>query len=97
MKTLNHMRVEKVTISIPADLFAWGEEERARTHMSRSEFIANLYRRYHDELEMERRIARYKAAYAKLPETDEERALTEMSMQLLAAEPDTDDADRPAE
>lgn len=86
MKSVPGTRVAKVTVSIPSDLFAWGEEERARQHMGRSEFVASLYRRYRDELEMQERIARYRAAYGNLPETAEERTLTEASMQLLADE-----------
>ncbi|MBV9282887.1 MAG: hypothetical protein JOZ41_22660 [Chloroflexi bacterium] len=79
--------VTKVTVSIPSYLYDWGEEERTRRYLSRSAFVANLYRRYCDELEAERRAARYAAAHAQLPETPEEQVLTVASMDLLATEP----------
>lgn len=76
----------KFTVSVPSDLFARGERERARQRISRSEFVARLYQKYLDEIEEEQRIARYRAAYAKAPETPAERVLTEASTSLLADE-----------
>jgi metal-responsive CopG/Arc/MetJ family transcriptional regulator len=76
--------VARVTISLPADLFARGEEARVLCRMSRSAFVAQLYQRYLDELEEEGRVARYRAAYAALLATPEEESLTEASMDLLA-------------
>jgi metal-responsive CopG/Arc/MetJ family transcriptional regulator len=77
-------RVRRVTVSLPADLFAWGEKERARRKVSRSAFVADLYRRQLEELEKEQRVARYAAAYGKQPETEEERAWAEGSAHALA-------------
>lgn len=78
-------QVRRVTVSLPAELFAWGEKERARRKVSRSAFVADLYRRQLEELEEEQRIARYAAAYRKQPETEEERAWAEGSAHALAA------------
>ena len=78
-------RAKKVTVSIPADLFARGEEERERRQISRSEFVAELYRRHLQAIEEERRVARYAAAYAKQPVTEEERAWAEAGAQALGA------------
>lgn len=88
MSMSDDTRVERLTISLPADLFAWGEQERASRHISRSQFVADLYRRYRDEIERERRIARYSAAYSAMPATEEENALTEASMDLLFNDPE---------
>ncbi len=64
-------------------LFEKGEQERAKRHISRSEFVASLYREYLHKVEEEERVRRYAAAYAKLPSTEEEEALTVASMELL--------------
>lgn len=85
---ISDSRVKKVTISLPAHLFAWGEQERTEQQISRSEFVAALYRQHFDRVEKERRSARYTAAYAADPATQAEQALTEASMALLADEPD---------
>jgi metal-responsive CopG/Arc/MetJ family transcriptional regulator len=87
MKT-GDSRVKKVTISLPAQLFVRGEQERAEQQVSRSEFVAALYRQHFDRIEKERRIAQYTAAYAADPATPAEQTLTEASMALLAAESD---------
>jgi metal-responsive CopG/Arc/MetJ family transcriptional regulator len=83
MTTSPGTRAKKVTISLPAYLFEWGENERARHHQSRSEFVAQLYRRYLAELKEQRRAARYAAAYAEASETDEEHAWAEASADAL--------------
>jgi metal-responsive CopG/Arc/MetJ family transcriptional regulator len=77
-------RVRRVTVSLPADLFAWGEKERARRKVSRSAFVADLYRRQLEELEEGQRVARYAAAYSKQRETEDEHAWAEGSAHALA-------------
>ena len=62
MEPAGATRVARVTISLPADLFARGEEAQAARQMGRCEFVAQLYQRYLDEVEEEERIARYSAA-----------------------------------
>jgi metal-responsive CopG/Arc/MetJ family transcriptional regulator len=79
-------RVRRVTVSLPAELFERGENERRRRQERRSEFVAGLYRRYLDEVEERDRVARYEAAYARLPETREERWLVERSREVLEQE-----------
>lgn len=68
---------------MPADLFAAVEEERHAAGRSRSEQLAEVYRRHLEQLEEQRRVERYAAAYAQLPETAEERWLTEASTDLI--------------
>lgn len=77
------MSTARFTVSLPGDLFSRGEAERVKHQISRSEFVASLYRRYLDDLEERERVARYAAAYAAQPETDEERAWAEASAAAL--------------
>jgi metal-responsive CopG/Arc/MetJ family transcriptional regulator len=77
-------RTRRVTVSLPADLFERGEDERHKLQKGRSEFVAGLYRRYLQEVEERERAARYAAAYAKLPHTPEEQWLVERSVEGLA-------------
>lgn len=83
-----NMGVRRVTISLPEELYDRGERERHRRNEGRSEFVARLYRRYLDDVEEQERVARYTAAYARVPETDEERWLEEESLRALTAEQD---------
>ena len=75
----------RVTISLPRELFDWGERQRA--HVSRSEFVADLYRRYRETVEERRRVARYATAYGKVPTTEAEDYLTERSAGVLFGDP----------
>ena len=77
---------ERVTVSLPRDLFEWGEGERRRAHVSRSQFVADLYRRYRDGVEERERVARYAAAYGATPTTEAEDYVTRRSVELLYAE-----------
>jgi metal-responsive CopG/Arc/MetJ family transcriptional regulator len=70
-------------VSLPAELFERGENERRRRHERRSEFVAGLYRRYLEDVEERDRVARYTAAYGELPEVPEERWLVERSREVL--------------
>jgi metal-responsive CopG/Arc/MetJ family transcriptional regulator len=74
----------RVTVSLPADLFERGEDERNKLREGRSQFVAGLYRRYLQQVDERERAARYAAAYGKLPETPEERWLVEQSVDALA-------------
>jgi hypothetical protein len=60
---------------------------RQRARISRSEYVASLYREHQRALRREAKIARYTPAYREHPATPEEDALTVTSMGLLAAEP----------
>jgi metal-responsive CopG/Arc/MetJ family transcriptional regulator len=82
-------RSRRVTVSLPADLFERGEDERRKHHERRSEFVARLYRRYLQEIDEQERVARYAAAYAKLPETPEERWLVDQSISALTTDAET--------
>lgn len=65
--------VEKVTVSLPADLLARIEHRRHAREASRSEVVTDLLRRGWHQVELEEREARYRAAYQAVPETAEER------------------------
>jgi metal-responsive CopG/Arc/MetJ family transcriptional regulator len=84
MRPLRPGRSTRFTVSLPEDLFARGEKERAKRDISRSEFVATLYRHFLDELENRERVARYAAAYARQAETEEEHAWADASAQALA-------------
>ncbi len=53
--------------------------------MNRSEVVSFLYQRLRDETEHQQRLARSAAAYARIPETSTERALSDISVSLLGA------------
>jgi hypothetical protein len=75
----------KVTISLPTDIYRRGEEERRERGLSRSEFVANLYREHLRQAEHEARVARYAAAYAEHPEaTDDLAWVTDAGAAALA-------------
>jgi len=80
--------VGKVTVSLPAELLARIEELRHGRHASRSETVAELLWRGWRQVEAEEREARYRAAYADQPETDDERAWAEEAATDLLAEAD---------
>jgi metal-responsive CopG/Arc/MetJ family transcriptional regulator len=75
--------VRRVTISLPAWLYERGEEERTRDGLTRSEFVARLYRRYLEELAERERVKRYAAAYARQPQTKEEMDWAEAAADAL--------------
>lgn len=74
----------KFTVTVPADLFEWGEEERKREAANRSEFVTSLYRARRQEQIARERQARYEAAYAAQPPTLEEREWIEAGGDALA-------------
>ena len=79
MKTDRGNAVSRVTVSIPADLFTRGEEERRRLRLTRSAYVRELYRARLEGLQVQERVARYAAAYAAQPADPTEDALTEAS------------------
>jgi metal-responsive CopG/Arc/MetJ family transcriptional regulator len=85
--TAREKRAHKFAVSIPATLFERGEVERERLGISRSEYVASLYREHQRTRRREEKIARYRVAYAEHPITPEEDALTTESMAVLASEP----------
>jgi metal-responsive CopG/Arc/MetJ family transcriptional regulator len=84
MKARMSSRARKVAISLPEDLYEEGERERQELGMSRSEYIASLYRTHQEERKLQQKIERYSAAYAQTPASAEEDALTESSERVLA-------------
>jgi hypothetical protein len=65
-------KVEKVTVSLPAALFTYVENERTATGATRSETIAALLWRAKYAAELEAREEQYARAYAEQPETEDE-------------------------
>lgn len=73
--TLNSMgTVEKVTVSLPAELMARIESRRRGTDASRSEVVSDLLWRGWRQAETEAREQRYRASYQADPETKGEQA-----------------------
>lgn len=69
---------------IPQPLFEQGERERKELGISRSEFVAALYRAHLKDVARREKIARYREAYGRFPPTSEEDALTSMSLDVMA-------------
>lgn len=80
--------VDKVTVSLPADLLARIEHRRHDRETSRSEIVSELLWRGWREVEAEEREARYRAAYNVEPETEEERAWADEAAGNLFGEED---------
>jgi hypothetical protein len=76
--------VEKVTVSLPAELSAYIEQRRADTGESRSEVVTDLSWRGWWQWDEARRIRQSEAAYTALPDTDEERAWDEAGAETMA-------------
>ena len=83
MKNRDHAG-RKATVSIPADLFEWGEQERSRLAVTRSAFVTLLYRRYREESIVRERVARYAAAYGRQPDGEQEHRWAERAADALA-------------
>jgi hypothetical protein len=79
-------RAHRFTVTIPASLYEQGEQDRHALGLSRSEYVAALYRDHLNGIARQQKIARYREAYAHQPPTPEEDALTELSEQLLASQ-----------
>jgi Arc/MetJ-type ribon-helix-helix transcriptional regulator len=80
--------VEKVTVSLPEDLFARIEERRLETGGNRSEVVTDLLWRGWRQLQDEHREDHYRAAYRTRPETAPEMAWADMAAsESLAATP----------
>jgi metal-responsive CopG/Arc/MetJ family transcriptional regulator len=89
-------RVEKVTVSLPAELLARIEHRRHDRETSRSEVVSELLWRGWRQAEAEEREERYRTAYQAQPETDVERAWAEEAAKDLLGGDDTgwSDTDR---
>jgi hypothetical protein len=80
-------KVEKVTVSVPAELMAHIEGRRREAGANRSEVVTDLLWRGWRQLEDERREERYRAAYQAQPETVGELEWADMAAaELLAGE-----------
>lgn len=75
--------VEKVTVSLPAELLARIEEHRAAEGRTRSDVIADLLWRGWRAIEHEAMEEEYRRAYADQPETAEESAWADMAADEL--------------
>jgi metal-responsive CopG/Arc/MetJ family transcriptional regulator len=82
--------VEKVTISLPAELLRLVEQQRAAGGRSRSEVVTDLLWRGWRAIENEAMEEEYRLAYARQPETEEERARAEWTADELFASNDDD-------
>jgi hypothetical protein len=80
--------VEKVTVSLPAELLARIERRRHSGGLTRSEVISDLLWRGWRQLEDEDREERYRAAYQAQPETDDELAWADIAADQLFTDDD---------
>ena len=78
-------RVEKVTVSLPAELAAYIEKRRAHSGEGRSEVVADLCLRGWWQWDEERRSRQSEVAYAALPETAAEKAWAGWAADTMAA------------
>lgn len=78
-------KAARFTVTVPADLFDWAEQERKEQGLNRSEFVAKLYRQHRDEQFIQERAERYRVAYAKQPTTQEEHEWAAAAAESLAA------------
>ena len=83
-KQHEHARTVRFTVTVPAELFDWAEQEREGQGMNRSEFVTSLYRQHRDEQILRERADRYKAAWHKQPMTQEEREWAAAGGEALA-------------
>jgi metal-responsive CopG/Arc/MetJ family transcriptional regulator len=79
--------VAKISISIPQDLLAKVEAERAATGQSRSEFFVQVVETFLKEKQEQELDAAYIKAYQECPETEEELAWTEIGLSVFADNP----------
>ena len=80
---------ERVTVSLPTELFARIERLRRYRETSRSEVVSDLLWRGWRQVEAEEREERYRTAYQAQPDTAEERAWAEEAAADLLAQEDT--------
>jgi metal-responsive CopG/Arc/MetJ family transcriptional regulator len=67
-------KVEKVTVSLPAELLARIEDRRHRRQTTRSHVVSELLWRGWRQAETEERVQQYRASYQAEPDTREEKA-----------------------
>ena len=75
--------MEKVTVSLPAELLAHIEKRRQQLSTSRSEVVSELLWRGWHQIEHEDREERYRAAYEAQPETAAESEWADMAADEL--------------
>ncbi len=80
--------VEKVTVSLPVELLTRIEGRRRSRGASRSEVVSDLLWRGWRQVETEDREAQYRDAYARQPETDEERVWADTAAGYLLIDED---------
>lgn len=87
----NDMRMRKgqapasrFTVTVPADIYKWAEQQRKEQGLNRSEYVTGLYRQRREEQILREREARYREAYAKQPMTQEEREWVDAGGEALA-------------
>jgi hypothetical protein len=78
----------KFTISLPTALFEMGEREREQLGLSRSAYIAELYRTHLRLHNQELLLREYESAYRGQPDTDEELAFADAAAKELLAQSD---------
>lgn len=81
-------RTKRVTITLPEPLLELVDQASADEHVSRSEEIALLLSSAMQARLQAQREARYRAAYQRVPTTDEERAWSHAAADAVLGGPD---------
>jgi len=82
--------VEKVTVSLPAELLARIEDRRRSRETSRSQVVSELLWRGWRQAETEDREQRYRASYQVEPDTRDEQAWADQTAADMLGEENSD-------
>ena len=88
------MRTQRVTVSLPADVLAFVEEDRRMHHLSRSEYIARALGQVMRDRREQALVDSFRRAYADQPQTAAEAEFAEAAAHALG-EVLTEDERRP--
>ena len=88
------MRAQRVTVSLPADLLAFVEEDRRMQHLSRSEYISRALAQVIQGRREQALVDSFRRAYTDQPQTAAEAEFAEAAAYALG-EVLTEDERRP--
>jgi metal-responsive CopG/Arc/MetJ family transcriptional regulator len=77
------MRTQRVTVSLPADVLAFVEEDRRMQDLSRSEYVSRALAEVIRNRREQALVERFRQAYADRPQTDAEAGFAEAAAHAL--------------
>jgi metal-responsive CopG/Arc/MetJ family transcriptional regulator len=77
------MRAQRVTVSLPADVLAFVEEDRRMQHLSRSEYISRVLGEVIRHRREQALVDSFRRAYADQPQTVAEAEFAEAAAHAL--------------